>query len=63
MIWHHRNYSTYAALVSWGLAAFMAQPTLASLFAHLVLNSAVLAAVIWLAHREGRYAERHKAAK
>lgn len=49
----HRNLSSYAALVSWGLSAFMAQPTLASLFAHIVLNSIVLAVVIWLAHREG----------
>ena len=50
----HRKWSTYVALGSWGTAAFMAQPTLASFVAHFVINPALLATIIWLAHHEAR---------
>ncbi|QPF86990.1 hypothetical protein IC762_12120 [Bradyrhizobium genosp. L] len=50
----HKKWSTYAALASWGTAAFMAQPTLASFAAHFVINPLILGAVIWLAHHEGK---------
>ena len=49
----HRRGSTYAALVAWGSAGFMAQPTLASFAVHFLIMPLVLLAVIWLAHREG----------
>jgi hypothetical protein len=48
----HRKFSTYVALASWGTAAFMAQPTLASFVAHFLINPLLLAGVILLAHHE-----------
>jgi hypothetical protein len=50
----HRKWSTYAALVVWGTAGFMAQPTLASFAVHFFATPAALMLVIWLAHHEGR---------
>jgi hypothetical protein len=49
----HKKFSTYFAFASWGIAAFMAQPTMASGVAHFLINPLLLAAVIWLAHHEG----------
>lgn len=46
--------STYAALAAWGVTGFMAQPTIASGFVHLVISPMILALVVWLAHHEGR---------
>ena len=50
----HKKWSTYAALASWGCAAFMAQPTLASFVVHFLINPMVLFIVIALAHHEAR---------
>lgn len=52
MIKIHKKFSVYVALASWGTAAFMAQPTLASFVAHFAINPLLLALVIWLAHHE-----------
>lgn len=51
---YQNNFSTYTALFVYAGSAFMAQPTLASLFVHLVVLPAGLALTIWFAHREGR---------
>lgn len=48
--------SVYAALLVWGSSGFMAQPTIASGFYHILIIPLLLAGVIWLAHREGRSA-------
>ncbi|MDB5608126.1 MAG: hypothetical protein JWP25_5026 [Bradyrhizobium sp.] len=48
--------SVYAALLVWGSSGFMAQPTIASGFYHILIIPLLLAGVIWLAHREGRAA-------
>lgn len=50
----HKKWSTYAALASWGAAAFMAQPTIASLVVHFAINPMILFIVIVLAHREAK---------
>lgn len=55
----HRQFSTYAALVVWGAAGFMAQPTLASFAVHFFGLPLGLLVVIWLAHSEGHHAGKH----
>jgi len=50
----HRKWSTYAAFVVWGGAAFMSQPSIASFAVHFFILPPMLLALIWLAHREGR---------
>ena len=50
----HKKWSTYMALIVWGAAGFMAQPTIASFAVHFFALPLGLLAVIWLAHREGR---------
>lgn len=52
----HRYPSTYMALVVWGTAGFMGQPTFASFLVHFLIMPVVLAAMLWLAHWEGRKA-------
>jgi hypothetical protein len=50
----HAYPSSYLALVVWGAAGFMAQPTIASFAVHFVLLPILLLAILWLAHWEGR---------
>jgi hypothetical protein len=50
----HRYPSTYLALVTWGAAGFMAQPTIGSFVVHFLLVPLALAAMLWMAHWEGR---------
>lgn len=52
----NRHPSIYAAFGIWGSSGFMAQPTLASAFYHLVILPALLALAIWMARHEGRRA-------
>jgi len=49
----HTRLSTYTAFAVWGAAAFMAQPSIASLAVHFVVLPLLIVATIWLAHREG----------
>jgi len=46
--------STYVALVVWGAAGFMAQPTIASFVVHFAFVPLALAGMLWMAHWEGR---------
>lgn len=48
--------SVYVALATWGATGFMAQPTVASFMVHIFLSPALLCAVVWLAHHEGKEA-------
>lgn len=48
----HQRFSTYMAFGVWGVTGFMAQPTLGSLFVHLVVTPAMLTLTIVIAHRE-----------
>jgi hypothetical protein len=50
----HTYPSSYLALVVWGAAGFMAQPTIASFLVHFLLVPVLLYACLWLAHWEGR---------
>lgn len=45
--------STIIALIIWGATGFMAQPTIASLFVHILLVPCFLALLVWIAHWEG----------
>jgi hypothetical protein len=49
-----RRFSTYFALAIWGAAAFMAQPTIASLVVHFTVLPLFIILTIWTSHREGR---------
>lgn len=51
----HRYPSTYLALVTWGAAGFMAQPTIGSFLVHFFVVPAALAAMLWMAHWEGKH--------
>lgn len=55
----HRRWSTYGGLTVWGAAAFMAQPSLASLFEHMVILPVLIAGTIWLAHHEVKTKKAH----
>ncbi len=46
------------ALITWGAAGFMAQPTIASFAVHFIFVPIALMAMLWLAHWEG--AGRHE---
>ena len=50
----HTYPSSYLALVVWGAAGFMAQPTFASFLVHFTIVPAFLYFCLWLAHWEGR---------
>lgn len=50
----HTYPSSYLALVIWGAAGFMAQPTIASFLVHFFGIPALLYLCLWLAHWEGR---------
>lgn len=50
----HMFPSSALAVVVWGMASFMAQPTVASVMIHLLLLPIVLMLMLWLAHWEGR---------
>lgn len=50
----HSYPSSYLALIVWGAAGFMAQPTIASFAVHFILLPILLLVILWLAHWEGR---------
>ena len=50
----HTYPSSYIALVVWGAAGFMAQPTFASFLVHFIVVPVLLYSCLWLAHWEGR---------
>lgn len=54
MVKYLGNPSTYAAFVVWAVAGFMGQPTMASFLVHFFILPPMLAAVVWLAHAEGK---------
>ena len=51
----HKRWSTYATLVTWGAAGFMAQPSVASFVVHFTVIPAMVGVTIYLARKEGRY--------
>jgi hypothetical protein len=48
----HQRFSTYMAFGVWGVTGFIAQPTLGSLFVHLIVTPVMLTLTIVIAHRE-----------
>jgi hypothetical protein len=59
----HHYPSTYLALVVWGAAGFMAQPTIASFVVHFLGIPLGLALILWIAHYEGRSSARETGTK
>lgn len=53
-MFHHKNLSVYLALVVWGVSAFQSQPNLSSLITHFLVEPLALAALIAIAHLEGK---------
>lgn len=51
---HHGNYSTYGALILWGLVSFGTNPTVGSLVVHFAITPVFLIGFIALCHWEGR---------
>lgn len=48
------HFSTYGGFACWGLAAYMAHPTLATLPVMLIIQPVIIGGTIALAHWEGK---------